>query len=419
MRTLMHEARRRLASPARTTRMAVVIGRLLGIAFLVCFGTGLYSHFLQDPLPWMRFPTAPVSLYRVTQGIHITAGIACVPLLLAKLWIVFPELLTYPPVTGVVSFLERASIAVFVGASLLEVTMGLLNTFQWVPFPFYFRQTHYALAFVVIGSLAIHIGVKLPAIAGHWRRGQADESPIVADAPDAAAPDAAAPDADAPAGHAPRGITGRVTAWIDGTPVPPTPVARRGFLVTVGASVAAVVALTAGQSFRILAPFNAFGPRVMGTGPQALPVNRTAEAAGVTETAVDPGWTLTVSTGSSSRAFTMDDLRAMELVTATLPIACVEGWSQSATWRGVRLKDLMDAVGADPGARLRVTSLEQRGGFRRTEMGPEYVRDPLTLVALELDGAPLDIQHGYPARMIAPGRPGVLQTKWLSTLEAM
>ncbi|WP_316293445.1 hypothetical protein [Clavibacter michiganensis] len=179
MRTLMHEARRRLASPARTTRMAVVIGRLLGIAFLVCFTTGLYSHFLQDPLPWMRFPTAPVSLYRLTQGIHITAGIACVPLLLAKLWIVFPELLTYPPVTGVVSFLERASIAVFVGASLLEVTMGLLNTFQWVPFPFYFRQTHFALAFVVIGSLAIHIGVKLPAIAGHWRRGQADESPIV------------------------------------------------------------------------------------------------------------------------------------------------------------------------------------------------------------------------------------------------
>jgi len=409
MRTLMHEARRRLASPARTTRMAVVIGRLLGLAFLICFSTGLYSHFLQDPLPWMRFPTAPVSLYRVSQGLHITAGIACVPLLLAKLWIVFPELLTYPPITGVVSFLERASIAVFVGASLLEVAMGLLNTFQWVPFPFYFRQTHYALAFVVIGSLAIHIGVKLPAIAGHWRRGQADESPIVEDAPVAVA----APET------APRGITGRVTAWIDGTPVPPTPVARRGFLVAVGASVAAVVGLTAGQSFRILAPFNAFGPRVTGTGPQGLPVNRTAEAAGVTETAVDPAWTLTVSNGDVSRAFTMADLRGMGLVSATLPIACVEGWSQSADWRGVRLKDLMDAVGADPGARLRVTSLEQNGGFRATEMGPEYVRDPLTLVALELDGAPLDIQHGYPARMIAPGRPGVLQTKWLSTLEVV
>ncbi|WP_317230759.1 molybdopterin-dependent oxidoreductase [Clavibacter sp. MX14-G9D] len=415
MRTLMHEARRRLASPARTTRMAVVIGRLLGLAFLVCFATGLYSHYLQEPLPWMRFPTVPVSLYRVTQGIHITAGIACVPLLLAKLWIVFPELLTYPPVTGVVSFLERASIAVFVGASLLEVTIGLLNTFQWVPFPFYFRQTHWALAFVVVGSLAIHIGVKLPAIARHWRRGQADESPIVAaeDAP------ASGRDGDGGAARPARGVTGRVLAWIDDTPVTPAPVARRGFLVAVGASVAAVVGLTAGQSFRVLAPFNAFGPRVMGTGPQGLPVNRTAEAAGVTGSAMDPSWTLTVSAGSTSRAFTMDDLRGMELATATLPIACVEGWSQSAVWRGVRLRDLMDAVGADPGARLRVTSLEQRGGFRRTEMGPEYVRDPLTLVALELDGAPLDIQHGYPARMIAPGRPGVLQTKWLSTLEVV
>jgi hypothetical protein len=413
MRTLMHEARRRLASPARTTRLAVVIGRLLGLAFLVCFATGLYSHYLQEPLPWMRFPTAPVSLYRVSQGIHIAAGIACVPLLLAKLWIVFPELLTYPPVTGIVSFLERASIAVFVGASLLEVAIGLLNTFQWVPFPFYFRQTHWALAFVVVGSLAIHIGVKLPAIAGHWRRGQADESPIVEEAPAVDAP------ATVSSTSAPRGVTGRVIAWIDDTPVTPAPVARRGFLVAVGASVAAVVGLTAGQSFRFLAPVNAFGPRVMGTGPQALPVNRTAEAARVTESAMDPAWTLTVTAGSASRAFTMADLRGMELVTAKLPIACVEGWSQSATWRGVRLRDLMDAVGADPGARLRVTSLEQRGGFRRTEMGPEYVRDPLTLVALELDGAPLDIQHGYPARMIAPGRPGVLQTKWLSTLEVV
>jgi hypothetical protein len=354
-----------------------------------------------------------VSLYRVSQGIHIAAGIACVPLLLAKLWIVFPELLTYPPVTGIVSFLERASIAVFVGASLLEVAIGLLNTFQWVPFPFYFRQTHWALAFVVVGSLAIHIGVKLPAIAGHWRRGQADESPIVEEAPAVDAP------ATVSSTSAPRGVTGRVIAWIDDTPVTPAPVARRGFLVAVGASVAAVVGLTAGQSFRFLAPVNAFGPRVMGTGPQALPVNRTAEAARVTESAMDPAWTLTVTAGSASRAFTMADLRGMELVTAKLPIACVEGWSQSATWRGVRLRDLMDAVGADPGARLRVTSLEQRGGFRRTEMGPEYVRDPLTLVALELDGAPLDIQHGYPARMIAPGRPGVLQTKWLSTLEVV
>ena len=40
-----------------------------------------------------------------------------------------------------------------------------------------------------------------------------------------------------------------------------------------------------------------------------------------------------------------------------------------------------------------------------------------TLIALQLNGQPLDIDHGYPARLIAPTRPGVLQTKWLSRIE--
>ena len=52
-------------------------------------------------------------------------------------------------------------------------------------------------------------------------------------------------------------------------------------------------------------------------------------------------------------------------------------------------------------------------------MQPEFVRDDLTLVALELEGETLDLDHGYPARIIAPARPGVLQTKWLSTLEVL
>ena len=72
---------------------------------------------------------------------------------------------------------------------------------------------------------------------------------------------------------------------------------------------------------------------------------------------------------------------------------------------------------AAPGSALTLTSLEKEGGYRVTQMGSEYVSDPTTLVALTLNGETLDIDHGYPARMIAPGRPGVLQTKWLSHLE--
>lgn len=66
-----------------------------------------------------------------------------------------------------------------------------------------------------------------------------------------------------------------------------------------------------------------------------------------------------------------------------------------------------------------MTSLERSGAYRVTEMPPEYAADPLTLVALGIGGQPLDVEHGYPARVIAPGRPGVLQTKWLAAIEVL
>lgn len=361
--------------PVKSPRTAVVIGRLLAVTFLVCFATGLYSHLLQDPLPWLPMPSRPPGLYRLTQGLHVISGIAAVPLLLAKLWTVYPNLFTWPPVRSLPNLLERASIAVLVGVALVEVTIGLLNIVQWYPFPFSFRSTHFALAWIAIGSLAVHVGVKLPVIARFWRR------PV--DDPD---------------------VAGRV-------------ISRRGFVGAVGAATASAVLLTAGQSVDALAPFNVFAPRRMGVGPQGLPVNRTAAQAGVTQSAIAPDWSLEVVTPDGTRAFSLEELRRMPQTDVVLPIACVEGWSQQASWRGVRLVDLLAAAGAHPTEPLVFTSLQSRGSFARTEMPPQYAADPLTLVALELNGATLHLDHGFPARIIAPGRPGVMQTKWLRSIE--
>jgi len=397
----------------------VVIGRLLATAFLLCFATGIYSHFIQDPLPGMAFLTRPVWLYQVSQGIHITAGILCFPLIFAKLYAVFPELFQSPPVRSFPHFLERASIALFVAASLVQITIGLLNTYQWYAlFPFPFRQTHFALSFVVIGSLAIHIGVKLSTISRYWRK-KDDYGDTHEEDPDAALdtfdelrrltgkPQAA-------------GVTGRLFAWIDKTPQAPQPqTSRRGFFVTVGVAAAALVTLTAGQSFRVLDVANIFAPRKNDTGPQGLPVNRTAKKAEVIDKAMSPQWRLTVLNGPETKTFTLAELRNLPQTEVELPIACVEGWSQYARWRGPRLKELVDGVGAASGATVRITSLEENSSYAVTNMQPEFVRDDLTLVALELNGEVLDIDHGYPARIIAPARPGVLQTKWLSSLEVL
>ncbi|CAN5260331.1 molybdopterin-dependent oxidoreductase [soil metagenome] len=429
LQRLMHGLRFSLRSPARTPRMAVVIGRLLAIAFLVCFGTGLYSHFIQDPAPWMvgLFPARPSQLYQLTQGIHITAGILCFPLLFGKLYSVYPALFVWPPVRSLPELLERASIALFVAASLVQITIGLLNTYQaYQIFLFPFRQTHYALSFVIIGSLAIHIAIKLPIINRYWTKKKSyDENGdlVVAEA-----------DRDDPlVGEIEPipmvrndeheleavGLTGRVYAWIDKTPAPRSSVTRRTLLGAIAAASATLVAFTAGQSFRGLDSLNLFAPRKNDTGPNSLPVNRTAKAAKVIPEATSTDWQLSVVGPSGTQTFTRSQLAALPQHEVELPIACVEGWSQSAHWKGPRVRDLMDAVGADKNSIVRATSLEKGSIYAVSEMGPQFARDELTLIALELNGDQLDVDHGYPARLIAPARPGVLQTKWLSSLEAL
>ncbi|MFI5086189.1 MAG: molybdopterin-dependent oxidoreductase [Actinomycetales bacterium] len=416
----MDQAGRFYASPVRGTRLTVVLGRALATVFLLCFVTGVFSHLLQDPPSWMVYPLRPVWIYQLTQGVHITAGIASIPLLLAKLWSVFPNLLAWPPVRGVAHGLERASIALFVSSSLVEVTIGLINTYKWYPWPFPFRQTHYWLAWVIIGSLAVHIAVKLPLIAAHWRRPSATAAMPregAAAAAHAGATDAAGAVATA---HS-TGTSVSATATGEGAVAAASPGrwSRRGFLGGVTAATTLLVVTTAGQSFAALGAFNIFAPRRQGTGPQNVPVNRTSEAAGVATAAGAADWVLRIHSRSHTRSFSRAELGAMPQATFDLPVACVEGWSQNAAWTGVPIRDLLAAIGAAPDSDLRITSLEKDGFYRQSTMPAAYSADPQTLVALALNGETLDLEHGFPARVMAPGRPGVLQTKWLADIEVL
>nr|WSX48767.1 molybdopterin-dependent oxidoreductase [Streptomyces sp. NBC_00974] len=360
-------------------RTATSVGRWLGAAFLVCFVTGLVSHYLQHPPGWAAglLPSRPVWGYRLSQGLHVAAGLAAIVLLLVKLWTVYPGLFAWPPVRGVLHAVERLSVAVLVASAVLEVFTGLLNIAEWYPWPFGFIQTHFALAWVVTGSLLLHVAVKAPAIKAHWSR----RSPGTLELPAQDGPD------------------------------------RRSLMLGVGAAVGAVTLTTAGQAFTPLARLDLLAPRHPGHGPQQLPVNRTAAAAGVTDRAVRD-WRLEVR-GPAPYSLTLDQLRAMPRSQARLPIACVEGWSVDARWSGVRIRDLLARAGAGPGAGLRVTSMEAGGAYRVMELGRDYAEDPLTLLALEVNGQVLDLDHGYPARIIAPNRPGVLQTKWVTLLEVL
>ncbi|WP_275290744.1 molybdopterin-dependent oxidoreductase [Amycolatopsis sp. La24] len=359
---------------AHGERATARVGSLLGLAFLICFITGLLSHLIQHPPEWFFWPSRPAWLYRVTQGAHVLSGIAAIPLLLAKLWSVYPKLFERPLVRSVPHAVERLSILVLSGAAFFELSSGLLNVAQNYPWNFYFPQVHYAVAWVAIGSIFVHVAVKLPVI----RRALARER--------------------APARQPGPGLS------------------RRGFLTTTGIATGVAVLATAGATVPALRNVSGLSWR-SDKGTQKLPVNRTAVAAQVTRAAQDPGWRLSVVTPAGTRQFTLAELRALPQTTVDLPIACVEGWSQMATWRGVSFPDLSRASGGSPGVDVRVSSLEKTGLYGVSVLPGEHTADPLTLLALELNGEVLNLDHGYPCRVIAPSRPGVLQTKWVEKLE--
>jgi hypothetical protein len=354
--------------------VAARIGAWLGICFLVAFVTGVISHLAQQPDSWL--PSRPVWGYRVTQGAHVAAGTACVPLLLVKLWTVYPRFWIRPPRPSrelLLHAAERTSIGVLVAAAIFQLATGLANVTTWYPWSFSFRPTHFAVAWVVVGALVLHIAVKLPIVRAAFAR----------------------PDVDEPPGE---GLT------------------RRGLVRIAGVASVAAVLLTAGGAVPWLRRVSVFAPR-SGDGPQGIPINKSARAARVTASATDPAYRLVVTYGDRSVSLAREELLAMRQQTSGLPIACVEGWSAHGDWTGVRLRDLLDLVEAPTGAAVKVTSLQQRGAFKVTHLPGQFADDDLTLLALGLDGESLSIDHGYPARLIAPNRPGVLQTKWVARLE--
>jgi DMSO/TMAO reductase YedYZ molybdopterin-dependent catalytic subunit len=139
---------------------------------------------------------------------------------------------------------------------------------------------------------------------------------------------------------------------------------------------------------------------------------------------VDPAtWKLDV-TGMVAHplTFTYDDLLAMPLFEQYVTIACVSNrvgdhLVGNALWTGVRLKDVLEAAGVQPGA-TQVVGRSVDGftvGFPTSwAMAPG--REPM--IAVGMDREPLPAAHGFPARLIVPGLYGyVSATKWLAEIE--
>ncbi|MEI5519633.1 molybdopterin-dependent oxidoreductase [Streptomyces brasiliscabiei] len=403
-------------SPLRGPWFTSVLGVVLLAGITVLFVTGLLSYAAYNPdlspvndktpdkgilglylFPW---PTNPHWLYRLTQGVHVTLGVVLVPVLLAKLWSVVPRLFQLPPARSVAHALERISLLLLVGGALFEFVTGLLNIQLDYVFPGSFYPLHFYGAWVFFAAFAVHVALRAPTAVRNLRRlrgsgAEGTPPPVPAEEPSLVSPD----------------------------PAEPT-VSRRGALWLVGGGSLLLFATTVGQSFdgplrrtALLAPHGGAEP---GSGPGGFQINKTAASRGIraSETS-EEAWRLVVTGRTGTVRLSRAELLELPLRSAALPIACVEGWSTSDQWwRGVRLRDLAALVGHDTGTApdALVESLQRRGAFRRAALRANQVRDPRSLLALDVNGEPLSPDHGYPARIIVPAAPGVLNTKWVARI---
>jgi DMSO/TMAO reductase YedYZ molybdopterin-dependent catalytic subunit len=112
-----------------------------------------------------------------------------------------------------------------------------------------------------------------------------------------------------------------------------------------------------------------------------------------------------------------DELMALEQHEVTTDIHCVTRWSKlDTTWRGVRVRDLLDRARVKPtGTHVMAHS---DGGYT-TNVPVEALRDDDVLVAHTYAGEPLEPDHGAPLRLLVPKRYFWKSAKFLRGLEVM
>lgn len=95
----------------------------------------------------------------------------------------------------------------------------------------------------------------------------------------------------------------------------------------------------------------------------------------------------------------------------------------NAEWTGVRLRDVLRRAGVKQSAVYtghfsydeHLSGDPDRQAISRG--GPiDKMMDPHTLIALKMNGEDIPIEHGYPARVVAPGWPGSVSQKWLTRI---
>lgn len=211
-------------------------------------------------------------------------------------------------------------------------------------------------------------------------------------------------------------------------PAAPEPGAESGLtrrrFVAVGAGALAAAAL-GGMLRRLyqLGSFNYDGTQY--GGPQVIDITPTDKFYQVTKNLVDPDaardlWRIDiVGHVETPRAWSFAELTALPAVEQETTLQCISygvgsGLISNAIWKGVPLPTLL--AEAKPKAGAVTVLFHAADGFFETIPYSKAI-EPTTILAWEMNGAPLPARHGFPVRLIVPGIYGERSAKWVTRLE--
>jgi DMSO/TMAO reductase YedYZ molybdopterin-dependent catalytic subunit len=121
-------------------------------------------------------------------------------------------------------------------------------------------------------------------------------------------------------------------------------------------------------------------------------------------------------------AFTLGHLQKLMQQTQITRHDCVESWSVIGKFTGVRLSDLLDVVRPKAGARyvvFRCMDSDESGTPYYESLDLNEARHPQTLLALRLNDAPIDPDHGAPVRLRIPTQLGYKSAKWVRRIDVV
>jgi DMSO/TMAO reductase YedYZ molybdopterin-dependent catalytic subunit/thiosulfate reductase cytochrome b subunit len=114
------------------------------------------------------------------------------------------------------------------------------------------------------------------------------------------------------------------------------------------------------------------------------------------------------------------ELRAMPSKRQITQHCCVQGWSAFAEWTGVPLAEILKRCQVLPQARylvFRSHQLDEQGREFYGSLDIEEAKHPQTILAYEMNGTPLLMNHGAPLRLRVETKLGFKMVKWLKSIE--